>query len=74
MASTEATLTNAPKGLFGLSRFHTPLLWAAGTGWLFDAVFLLIAAIVIILGEETHGRTLEEITGAQSPTAATWAS
>ncbi|HYO48562.1 MAG TPA: MFS transporter [Chloroflexia bacterium] len=37
MATQESTIS-APRGLFGLSRFHLRLLWVSGIGWMFDAM------------------------------------
>jgi MFS transporter, putative metabolite:H+ symporter len=34
-------------GLFGLSRFHTRLLWVAGVGWMFDAMDVGLLSFVL---------------------------
>jgi hypothetical protein len=35
---------------------------------MFTAIFFVIAANVVVLGEETRGRTLEDIAGEPTPT------
>jgi putative MFS transporter len=34
-------------GLFGLSRFHTKLLWVSGIGWMFDAMDIGLLSFVL---------------------------
>jgi putative MFS transporter len=47
MAGADARLTTAPRGLFGLSRFHTRLLLVSGIGWLFDAMDVGLLTFVL---------------------------
>jgi hypothetical protein len=35
------------KGLFGLGRFHTRLLWVSGIGWMFDAMDIGLPSFVL---------------------------
>ena len=47
MAGADASLTTAPQGLFGLSRFHIRLLLVSGIGWLFDAMDVGLLTFVL---------------------------
>ncbi len=46
-----------------IGRFHYRLLILSRFGWLFDAMDSGLVSFILRLGEETRGRTLEQISG-----------
>jgi putative MFS transporter len=42
-----STMPATKRGLFGLSRFHTRLLWVSGIGWMFDAMDIGLLSFIL---------------------------